>query len=210
MNKEILDKLSKQLETERQIQTAHNFREINYRQNLIDEKDELIKKLNFEKTLVINNLIKLIQDLNSSEVSLIWGANTQYFHDAWRYFHSKKEIKDEEKKKKMKQSYDYVIARINSVILLDNKDFKLKKIIAYGYDSSQFSFEYEYKEQTFEITIPMFDNTTSENYKEMLSGYKVFVPTSENFWTLIIKDLDPNVVAQKLKEYIEGDKDDKN
>ena len=208
MNKEAVDKFTKQLETERQLKTAQYLKEINYRQNLIDEKDELIKKLNFEKTLVMDNLVKLIQDLNSSEVSLIWGATSQYFHDAWRYHNSKNEIKDKEKKEKLKQSYGYVIARITFVILLNNKDFKLQKIVTYGYDGYQYAFEYKYKKQMFEIVIPMFDNTTNENYKEILAGYKVFIQTSESCWTLIIKDLDPNVVAQKLKEYIEGDKDE--
>ena len=203
-NKEIIDKLTKELETERQLKTAQQLKEIDYRQNLIDEKSELIKKINFEKTLIIDDLVKTIKTLSSSEISLIWGANSQYFHDAWRYFNYKDKVEDEEEKKKWKQSYEYVIAKINSTILLDNKNFKLKKIVVYGYDGYQYAFEYKYKKQTFEIAIPMFDHTTSENYKEMLLGYRIFIQTSESCWSLIIKDLAPNVVAQKLKEYIEG------
>ena len=207
-----LDKFIQEQEAKRQIETKKLLDKINYRQGLIDEKNELIEKINFEKTLIIDDLLKTIKNLNSSEISLIWGANSQYFYDAWRYFHSKDETKNEETKKKWKQSYNYVIARVNSVILLDNKDFKLKKIITYGYDGYQYAFEYKYKKQMFEVVIPMFDNTTNENYKEMLSGYRVYIQTSESCWSSIINDLDPNIVAQKLKEYIEKleVEDDKN
>ncbi len=209
MTSKEIDKLTKQLETERQLKTAQRLKDINYRQNLISEKNELIEKLNFEKTLITDDLVKTIKNLNSSEISLIWGANSQCFHDAWRYFHSKDEIKNEEIKKKWKRNYEYVITRITEVLLLDNKNFKLKKINAYGYDESHFGFEYKYKKKMFEISIPMFDNTTNENYKEILLGYKVYIQTSEHCWSLIAKDLDPNVVAQKLKEYVEGDENDK-
>lgn len=209
MTSKEIDKLIKQLETERQLKTAQRLKDINYRQNLINEKNELIEKINFEKTLIINNLVDNIKNLNSSEISLIWGASSQYFRDAWKYFHYKDKEKDEETKKKWKRSYEFVITKINSDILLDNKDFKLKNILYCGYDNSQFSFEYTYKKQVFEISIPMFDNTTLDNYKEMLLGYRVYIQTSESSWSLIIKDLDPNIVAQKLKEYIKGDEDDK-
>ena len=93
--------------------------------------------------------------------------------------------------------------QIKSRILLDNKEFKLQKISAYGYDGRGYSFIYKYKKETFEIYIPMFDLANEATYKDMLIGYRVLIQTSESTWTSIICDLNPGVVAKKLKEYIE-------
>ena len=80
----------------------------------------------------------------------------------------------------------------------------MQTISAYGYDGRGYSFIYKYKKEIFEIYIPMFDIANSAIYMDMLIGYRVLILTGVSTWTSIICDLSPDVVANKLKEYIEG------
>lgn len=197
-----LEKFAMGQEAKRQIETKNMLDKINYRQGLINKKNQIIENLNYEKELITNDIISIVKNFISSEISLIWGAGSGYYDDAWKYFHYKDEITDEEKKKKLKDAYDLVLMQIKSRILLDNKDFKLQNIYFYGYDKTYYIFVYEYKNHVFEIKIPMFDRASSENYQDMMLGYKILIQTSESCWSIIICDLHPVVVADKLKEYI--------
>lgn len=200
----IVDKFIQEQEAKCQIETKKLLDKINYRQGLIDEKDKIIKNLNYEKELITDDIVKLVQSLSSSEIALCWGANNRLYHDAWYYYHHINEIEDEENKKKLKNNYDFVLKQIKTKILLDNKEFKLQTISAYGYDGRGYSFIYKYKKEIFEIYIPMFDIANSAIYMDMLIGYRVLIQTGGSTWTSIICDLSPDVVANKLKEYIEG------
>lgn len=207
-----LEKFAIEQEAKRQIETKKLLDKINYRQGLINEKDKKIENLNYEKELITDDIISIIKSFTSSEMSLIWGVSNLYYDDTWRYFHYKDEIEDEEKKKKIKNTYDLVLMQLKSKILLENKKFKLQNIYFYGYEKRFYSFVYEYKKYIFEIRIPMYDLANKETYKDMLLGYQVLIKTGEYSWSIIISDLHPNVVANKLKEYIEKleVKDDKN
>lgn len=198
-----LEKFTLEQEAKRQLETKNMLDKINYRQGLINEKDKIIKNLNYEKELITDDIVNLIKNLTSSEMALCWGANNRLYRDVWYYYHHINEIEDEENKKKLKNSYDLVLMQIKSRILLDNKEFKLQNISAYGYDGRGYSFIYKYKKETFEIYIPMFDVANEGTYQDMLIGYRILIQNSKSTWTSIICDLNPNVVANKLKEYIE-------
>ena len=198
-----LEKFALEQEAKRQIEAKNLLDKINYRQYLINEKDKIIKNLNYEKELITDDIISIVKNFTSSELSLIWGTSSKCYDDAWKYFHYKDEIKDEEEKKKMKNAYDLVLMQIKSRILLENKSFKLQNIYFYGYDKTYYSFVYKYKKHVFELKIPMFDRTTNENYKDIILGYRVLIQKYEHTWSTIICDLNLNVVANKLKEYIE-------
>lgn len=197
-----LEKFALDQEVKRQLETKNMLDKINYRQGLINEKNKIIENLNYEKELITNDIVGMVKNFMSSEMSLIWCASNMYYDDTWRYFHYKDEIKDEEKKKKMKNTYDLVLMQIKSKILLENKDFKLQNIYFYGYDKSYYSFVYEYKTHIFELKIPMFDSVSNVNYQEMMLGYRILIQTSKSCWSIVICDLNPDVVANKLKEYI--------
>jgi hypothetical protein len=196
------EKFISEQEAKRQIETKKLLDKINYRQDLINEKDKIIKNINYEKELITNDIVELVRNLTSSEISLIWGASSVYYDDAWRYFHYKDEIKDEEKNKKMKNTYNLVLMQIKSKILLEDKNFKLQNIYFYGYDKMCYSFVYKYKKHVFELKIPMFDIANKETYIDMMLGYQILIQTSEHCWSTIICDSNPDVVANKLKEYI--------
>ena len=198
------EKFIQEQEVQMEKETKNLLDKINYRQGLINEKDKTIKNLNYEKELITDDIVKLVQSLSSSEIALCWGANNRLYHDAWYYYHHINEIEDEENKKKLKNNYDFVLKQIKTKILLDNKEFKLQTISAYGYDGRGYSFIYKYKKEIFEIYIPMFDIANSAIYMDMLIGYRVLIQTGGSTWTSIICDLSPDVVANKLKEYIEG------
>lgn len=173
------DKFIQKQEVTRQIETKKLLDKINYRQGLINEKDKIIKNLNYEKELITDDIVKLVQSLSSSEIALCWGANNRLYHDAWYFFHHKDENYDEEKKNKLKNSYDLILMQIKTNILLKNKDFKLQDISMYGYDGQGYSFYYKYKKYTFELYVPMFDLANKETYKDMLLGYRVLIQTGK-------------------------------
>lgn len=199
---ELLDKFIQEQEAKRQIETKNMLDKINYRQGLINEKDKIINNINYEKELITNDIVRIVKGLNSSELSLIWGADSRTYHDAWLY--QTKDVVNNENIDRLKNSHKLVLEQINDKILLNNKKFKLKEVVMYGYDGRGYSFYYKYKKHTFEIYVPMFEKATKETYKDAMLGYKVLVETSEQIWSTIICDLNYSVVAQKLKEYVEN------
>ena len=197
-----LEQFIQEQEAKRQIETKNILDKIDYRQGLINEKNKIINTLNYEKELITEDIVKLVKGLNSSELSLIWGATSKQYHDAWLW--NQQDVINNKNIDELKNSYKLVTLQIQDRLLLNNKKIKLKDISLYGYDEIGYSFYYEYKKHTFEIYVPMFERATKENYKDMLLGYKLLIKTSEYTWDTIIRDLNYNVVAQKLKEYIEN------
>lgn len=202
MNLSGLEQFMQNQETKRQIETKNILDKIDYRQGLINEKNKIINNLNYEKELITEDIVKLVKGLNSSELSLIWGATSKQYHDAWLW--NQQDVINNKNIDELKNSYKLVTLQIQDRLLLNNKKIKLKGISLYGYDETGYSFYFEYKNHTFEIYVPMFERATKENYKDMLLGYKLLIKTSEYTWDTIIRDLNYNVVAQKLKEYIEN------
>lgn len=196
-----LDKFIQEQEAKRQIETKKLLDKINYRQGLINEKDKIIKNLNYEKELITNDIIELVRNLTSSELALLWGNDNRVYHYAWLY--QNQEIANEKNIDKCKNANQLVLMQIENKILLKNKDFKLQGISVYGYDGRGYSFIYKYKKHTFELYVPMFNLANKETYKDMLLGYQVLIQTGEHSWSMIFCDLSPDVVAKKLKEYIE-------
>lgn len=197
-----LEQFIQEQEAKRQIETKNILDKIDYRQGLINEKNKIINTLNYEKELITEDIVKLVKGLNFSELSLIWGATSKQYHDAWLW--NQQDVINNKNIDELKNSYKLVTLQIQDRLLLNNKKIKLKDISLYGYDEIGYSFYYEYKKHTFEIYVPMFERATKENYKDMLLGYKLLIKTSEYTWDTIIRDLNYNVVAQKLKEYIEN------
>ena len=197
-----LEQIMQELEAKRQIETKNILDKIDYRQGLINEKNKTINNLNYEKELITEDIVKLVKGLNSSELSLIWGATSKQYHDAWLW--NQQNVINNKNIDELENSYKLVTMQIKDRLLLNNKKIKLKDISMYGYDEMGYSFYFEYKKHTFEIYVPMFERATKENYEDMLLGYKLLIKTSEYTWDTIICDLNYNVVAQKLKEYIEN------
>lgn len=197
-----LEQIMQNQEAKRQIETKNILDKIDIRQGLINEKNKTINNLNYEKELITEDIVKLVKELNSSELSLIWGATSRIYHDAWLW--NQQDVIKNKNTDELKNSYNLVTMQIKDRLLLNNKKIKIKSISMYGYDEMGYSFYCEYKKHTFEIYVPMFERATKENYKDMMLGYRLLIATSEYTWDTIICDLNYNVVAQKLKEYIEN------
>lgn len=172
------------------------------RLNLIEEKNNTIKNLEYEKDLITEDLIRIIKEEMNQELNLIWGKDSySAYHTVWVYNQNKNNVKDQEK---AKQLFKQITNTIREKILLGNKDFKLIEIIMKGYNGESYEFMYKYKKHKFGIKIPMFNTVNKENYNDMLLGYKIYYYKSEHCCTNIMFNLNYNQLANDFKQYIES------
>ena len=194
-----MEELHERLKEQRLLKAKILKQQIEKRSNLVAEKESLIEKINYEKRLIVNDIINTFKnEMQSSEFNLIWGIDETSYYTVWLYHQNKN---DEEK---TKQLFKWITDVIKEKILLNNKHFKLTEIIMTGYNRQSYRFEYKYKKHKFGVEIPMFNTTNNENYKEMLLGYKIYHYTSEYTLELIISNLDYNQLANEFKQYIDS------
>lgn len=162
----------------------------------IKQKQTLIEDLKYESGLIEQDMINNIKvDLYNSSYNLFVCVSASRFTDAQKYFrnNTSAEIK--------KQSFDFIIALIKENILKNNDDFKLKDISNY-FDGTAFEFEYEYKNHTIRIDIPMYSSAYINNYNDLLYGYKLYLKTGSNVYELKFWDLNYKTFADSLEKYI--------
>lgn len=200
MKLEGLDEFILQQEYEEKLKAQNIVSQIQIRQKRKNDKLKLIEELNYEKDLITNDIVGIIQrDLGCSQYNLFKGFDADVFWKVWKYFWHKDDLKKKEKEE-FESLYSYILSVIKEKILLNNNDFVLTKIIESC--SMHYVFEYLYKNQTIAVYIPMFSHTDSENYFEMLEGYRVFLGEKYHY-KCIVSGLDYDKVANDLKEWIE-------
>lgn len=130
------------------------------------------------------------------------GFFSDTFHNIWRYFHYKEEIKKQELEQ-IETVFNYVTSQIKEKILLNDENFELTKIVDSCY-GRHYVFEYSYKNHNFSVYIPMFGKANDENYAELLEGYKIYHEKSKYYNEIIAYGLDYDEVAKDLKEFIQN------
>lgn len=166
----------------------------------IKQKQTLIEDLKYESYLIEQDMINNIKvDLCHSSYNLFGYISSSRFVEAQHYLTSK--IDDKEKKKEYKKSFNFITNKIKEEILKNNGDFKLKNIVSYFYETT-FQFEYEYKNHTVRIDIPIYSNADIKNYEDLLYGYKLFLKTSSSSYKLALYNLDYQAFANELEKYI--------
>ena len=186
--------------------------EINKRLEREKTKQKQIEELAYEKNLITKDIIDTIKyDLCNSKYNLFWGLKTEIFNKAWKYFWHKKdkdwwgEDKEEAKKKKKeyKSSFDYVIDTIKRNILSNDDTYELTEILDSNF-SRAYCFQYKYKDQTIQLTIPMWHCADADTYQEMLRGYVLNYqsPKYKCCWDFICCDIDYRKVSIVLADWV--------
>ena len=208
MKLEGLDEFILQQEYEEKLKAQNILSQIQIRQERKNNKLKLIEELNYEKDLITNDIVGIIQrDLDCSQYNLFKGFGADVFWKVWK-FSCYQDTLTKKDKEEFKFLYEYILSVIKEKILLNNNDFELTKITDSCF-ARHYVFEYLYKNQQIHIYIPMFSHTDSDNYPEMLEGYKIYHVQKYHYNT-IAYGLDYDKVANDLKEWIEKNKEENN
>lgn len=184
--------------------------EIYKRQAREKAKQEQIDELTYEKDLITSDIVNTIRtDLCNSKYNIFYGMTSELLRKAWLYNWHKTDKKfwgeDIEKAKKDKKDskscFEYVVDTIKRKILNNDDTYELIEIIDSNY-SRAYCFTYKYKDQTIQITIPMWSQADRSTYKEMLQGYRINYAKSEHFWDFICCNIDYRKVAEQLAEWV--------
>lgn len=176
--------------------------------NLINErlikKDYDIKELNYERNLILKDLIEIIKSIKYSALSLIGGIKDEAYWQAWKYFWLKNQKeKSEEDKKDLKEYKGIFNLLVNDFIfnklLSKNKDFKLKEISMFNY-GEQYWFQYTYKNKVVEIVVPCFSCANEKNYLDIMCGYK-FYECDDYVRRIIASNLNYKELAKSIEKW---------
>lgn len=192
--------------------------EINKRISRAKAKQEQIDELTYEKDLITKDIINTIRnDLCNSKYNLFNGFKTSIFDKAWKYFWHKKdkkywdEFKEEakEKKKEYKSCFELITDYIKRHILSNDDTFELVEIIDSNF-SRAYCFNYKYKDQIIQLTIPMWHAADASNYREMLGGYRINYqsPRYKHCWDFICCDIDYRKVSTVLADWVKDNTKD--
>lgn len=172
--------------------------EINNKQNKLQKKEEQIYDLKYEARLIAEDIVNTIKiDIYRSTYNLFRTITPNIFWGCWRYSNDKESAKD------YKESFDTIINMIEKNILKNNTNFKLYKIYDYNY-GTYYEFEFTYIDTKLRIDIPMYNNASINNYKELLAGYRLYLNTSENSSTKIYQSIDFRELADFLEKYVQS------
>lgn len=192
--------------------------EINKRIAREKAKQQQIDELTYEKDLITRDIVDTVRtDLHRSKYNIFYGFKTDIFNKAWRYFWHKKdkeywdEFKDEAKakKKEYKNCFELVTDYIKRHILNNDDTYELVEIIDSNF-SRAYCFQYKYKDQIIQLTIPMWHCADTTTYQEMLHGYLLNYqsPKYKHCWDFICCDLDYRKVAERLAEWVKDNAKD--
>lgn len=186
---------------------------IKLRQEVLTNKDNEIDKLQYERTLILNDICNTINiDLRNSSWNLFRFFEPNMFWKAWKYFHYKKDLDNDLKNKEItqeeynsyKSSFGYTKDTVQRVFF--GEDFKekveFKEVIGFWEVGYEYIFTYE--NQEIQIFIPNF-NCDAKTYEYMLKGYHISYRQDECCVCYIVEDLDYNKVANKLQEWMKNE-----
>ena len=179
------------------------------RQALLDEKDAVIEELKFERKLLFNDFLNIINEkLRLSSFNIFMGFNRDMFWKAWKWSRDQAELKTSLDKGDLTNAeyneyetcFDVTTGVVKDKFFGQLKDqVKFKEIImdwSVGYD-----FVYKYKRQEISIFVPIF-NVDEKDYECALSGYHASYRKDEccNAW--ISSGLNYREVAEKLQAWM--------
>ncbi len=164
MNIDDLYELRDSIEEQEKAKKQEVLDKIKKAQDRIAKKDELIKELLFERSLIFNNFLDIInKDLHDSSFNIFGGYIGDFLWKSWMWSCNKDNLNEKLKKEELtkeeyksyKQLFEISTKEVKNAFFGDLKDdVKFKKIMMYwttGYD-----FIYTYKDQEIMIYIPLF------------------------------------------------------
>lgn len=183
--------------------------EIKQAQDRIAAKDKAIEELKFERGLIFNDFLSIINNkLHMSPFNIFYGFNADVFWKAWRWINHKdtvdKELKDgeitEEEYKNHKLCFTMTVNSVKEYFFGDLKGkVKFKELIKNW--TTGYNYTYTYKGQEIIIFIPLF-SADERSWPEALNGYRVNYKESEycNGW--VCGGLDYKKVAKELQDWM--------
>ena len=182
-------------------------------QDRVAKKDELIKELLFERNLIFDNFLNIInKDLHNSSFNIFGGYVDNFLWKAWMWSCNKDNLNEKLKKEELtkeeyksyKRFFEISTKEVKDAFFGDLKDdVKFKQITMYwttGYD-----FTYTYKDQEIIIFIPLFYADDEHTLYDTLSGYRVNYKENEVVLGWICGGLDYKEVAKKFQEWLKNE-----
>lgn len=204
-----IEELNARFEAEEAVKKQALLDEIKQAQDRIAAKDKAIEELKFERGLIFNDFLSIINDkLRRSSFNIFYGFNPDIFWEAWRWVNHKdtvdKELKDgeitEEDYKNHKLFFTMTVNSVKEHFFGDLKNkVKFKELIKHwttGYD-----YVYTYKGQEITILIPLF-SADEKSWPEALGGYRVNYKASEYCYGWVCGGLDYKKVAKELQDWM--------
>lgn len=168
------------------------------------KKTELINNLVYERTLITNDVLKMIkEDLSYSSYNLFMGIVDSGLHGCWVYYNYKGTYEDKEKEKEDEQSFNFVFNRVKKHLLgIDN--LKLTDVLMYA-NQWGYQFHFIYNKNKFFVFVPNFASANADNFVYLLQGYRVFRKKDDCFEE-IVADIDYANIEPKFKAWLRKEK----
>lgn len=184
--------------------------ELDRRVKYHQDKQGLIYNLQYEDSIIINDICEVIKDdLYRSALNIFRGLTSELASKAWRYFNRKPgDEYTEEQLKEYKSAFDFFVFTVNRRFFNDDKELidnlKMTWFGYCGYDEHAYSVEYSYKNGLIKLSveIPMFSNANVQNWAGMLAGYYIRYAESEYSWDIAASGLIPDEVRDKFLAWL--------
>lgn len=206
---ELRDNIEKQQEAKKQ----ELLDKIKQAQDRVAKKDELIKELLFERNLIFNDFLGIVnKDLRDSYFNLFRGCVDDFLWKAWMWSCNKdkldKKLKKEELTKEGYKTYklffEISTKDVKNAFFGNLKDdVKFKSIIMSW--TTGYEFTYTYKDQEIIIFIPLFRANDENTLYDTLRGYRVNYKESEHCEGWICGGLDYKEVGKTLQEWLKNE-----
>lgn len=158
-----------------------------------EEQVEIVKRATYVQNLIFQDYLRKIRS-HKSRYDYIG-----FIKDAQAQIGKKK--KTERKDLAMLESF------IREDFLSNCSEFKITKIISYGFDNYGWGIELEGLGQTIEIRIPVMANITAENIKHIDYGQFAFIVRESSFSSKVIKtSYKIQDIADVIREYFKLEK----
>lgn len=213
MNIEDLYVLRDNIEKEEEARKQEVLNEIKKAQDRVDKKDELIKELMFERNLIFNDFLNIVnKDLHDSYFNLFRGVVDNFLWKAWMWSCNKDSLDEKLKKKELtkkeyelyKLSFEMSTKEVKEAFFGDLKDdVKFKEITMYW--TTGYEFTYTYKDQEITIFIPLFHADDENTLYDTLRGYRVHYKESEHCQSWVCGGLDYKEVGKTLQEWLKNE-----
>lgn len=196
-------------EAEEEVKRQALLDEIKQAQDRIAVKDKAIEELQFERKLIFNNFLSIINEkLRLSSFNLFYGFNNDIFWKAWKWSNHKDDLKKDFNKgeltkdeyKEYKTCFDVTVHSVQDHFFGDLQDkVKFKELIMNW--TTGYNYTYIYKGQEIIIFIPLF-SADEKTWHEALLGYRVNYKESEYINGWVCGGLDYKKVAKELQDWM--------
>lgn len=183
--------------------------EIKRRQGMIQSKQEKIEQLQYENSLIYTDIFSIIREdvWASFKYNLFAYFKQEVFYNCQRYFNKLEDLKNDEDVSEEEFTSIETTSKVIRDMIKDkffgkySSKFELVKVLDWNYTTA-YVFVFKSGELELEVSVPMYENTSKDNYGEMLSGYAVRYNETEYVLNLVANGMDYEEVGKKTQEWL--------